>query len=181
MPRFNFLKTALTDYKVGAVAKSSKYVVRRVLKRIKGPLDLIVEYGPGEGVMTRALLSKLSPAGQLVAVETNIKFVKMIGAMPDPRVTVIHGTAEQAGHTLKNLPKVDLIISSIPFSFLSPAQREKIVSDADDFLAPGGSLIIFHQYSLLMLKTVKKYFKDSSVLFEPRNLPPCFIIVARKS
>ena len=181
MSKPNFLKTALADYKIGAVSKSSKYVIRRVLKHIAGPLGLIVEYGPGEGVLTRALLAKLSPAGKLIAVETNGEFAKTVRAIPDPRIEVIHGTAEQADSMLANLPKVDLIVSSIPFSFLSPADREKIVSDASNFLVAGGSLIIFHQYSLLMLKIVKRHFKNVSVSFEPRNFLPCFIIVARKS
>ncbi|MFH0890756.1 MAG: methyltransferase domain-containing protein [Candidatus Liptonbacteria bacterium] len=181
MLKLDFLKTALVDYRVGAIAKSSRYVIGRVLKCIDGPLDLIVEYGPGEGIMTKALLSKLSPQGKLVAIESNKEFAGIMGDMQDPRLEVIHGTATEADSMLANLPRADLIISSIPFSFLSPPEREKIISDAKEFLKPGGRLIVFHQYSLLTLKTIKKHFGAVSILFEPRNILPCFIIIARKS
>ena len=56
----HFLKNAVRDRKVGAVARSSRYVVKNVLDRIAEPLHVVIEYGPGDGVMTREILKKLS-------------------------------------------------------------------------------------------------------------------------
>src|SRR3989338_1090498 len=86
----NFIKIALSDKsKTGAIVRSSSYVVRAVLKLISGrPLQKIVEYGSGDGVMTLELLNHLSPQGRLLAVETDSDFVKILKQINDPRLLV---------------------------------------------------------------------------------------------
>ena len=74
-----FLITALlSGGKVGAITMSSEYVVEGVMKHVKNDLRSVVEYGPGEGVVTKALLKRLSPEGKLVAIESNPDFVKVL-------------------------------------------------------------------------------------------------------
>lgn len=177
--RTHFLKNAVIDPNVGAATRSSKYVVRKILERLPKPLHNVIEYGAGDGVVTKALLQELAPKGKLLAIESNVRFVQALRQINDERLEVLHGKAEDL------LPKqisfqADAVISSIPCFFLTPEDRLAIVAHTYKMLAPGGNFIIFHQYRRLMLKPLNEYFTSVSVLFEPRNIFPCFILDARK-
>ena len=64
----NFIKTAIKDFKVGALTPSSKYVVKKIIKEIKPEYKYIVEYGPGDGVITKEILKILPQDGRLVVI-----------------------------------------------------------------------------------------------------------------
>ncbi|HEY4509176.1 MAG TPA: rRNA adenine N-6-methyltransferase family protein [Candidatus Paceibacterota bacterium] len=178
----NFIKIALSDKsKTGAIVRSSSYVVRAVLKLISGrPLQKIVEYGSGDGVMTLELLKHLSPQGRLLAVETDSDFVKILKQINDPRLLVIEDSMQNVSRNIEKygFDSADLFISSVPFSYLSKSEREEICDLTRHSLASSGMFIIFHQYSNLMAKPLRMFFGWVKVGFEPLNFLPCFIISA---
>ncbi len=179
--RLTFLRNALFDRKVGAVTMSSKYVVLQVLKHLPKKLDLIIEYGPGSGVLTRALLTVLSSNGRLVVFEQNKYFVDELRTIKDHRLHIINtGVEDISTQELQQFVGADAFIASIPFSFLAPKERLKIVADAHTLLISGGSFIIAHQYSLLMRELCVQRFRSVSTKFELRNIFPCFVIGATK-
>src|SRR3989344_6403005 len=173
--RAKFFKNAILDRNVGAVSKSSKYVINNVLKRLKQPLQIVIEFGPGDGPMTKALLKRLSPDGKLLVIESNVKFVEELRKIDDERLHIVEGNVQDIiSKDIYGFEKVDLVVSSIPFSFLKPSERINIVKITNKLLISGGSFIIFHQYSRLMAKTLRQVFGSVSVILEPRNFPPCF-------
>jgi len=177
-----FLKNAVLDRKVGAVARSSKYVVQNVLGRLTGPLETVIEYGPGDGVMTKELLKKLPSSSRFFVVESNAPFVKTLRQIEDGRLEVIEGKVQHLSpEDIQRFSGADLVLSSIPFSMLKPGERLKVVSEVRKILKPGGRFIIFNQYSRLMFKPLRNNFNSVSASFEPRNIPPCFIFEAKKS
>lgn len=179
MEVFHFFKVALLGSEVGAVARSSRYVVRAVLKLISGrTLHQIVEYGPGDGVVTRELLKHLSPGGKFLAVDTNPGFLKILRKINDPRLQVVEGAMQDVSKNLEayGFKNVDLVVSSIPFSYLSLLEKEEISQLTQKSLMPNGVFIIFHQYSMIMAKPLRKFFGQVKINFEIRNLLPCFII-----
>lgn len=180
--RIAFFKTALSDRNVAALTMSSKYVVKNVLKRFSKPLGTVVECGSGDGAITRAVLEHVSPKGKFFAIEPNAGFMDTLKRIEDSRLTVLHVRAEQvlARSDTYRIGRPDLIMASLPFSFLDSAARVKFVEDAYRILAPGGILIIFYQYSFLMRGIMRKIFGAASLSCELRNIPPCFIISARK-
>ena len=180
--RIIFFKTALSDRNVAALTMSSKYVVKNVLKRFSKPLEMVVECGSGDGAVTRAVLEHVSPQGKFFAIESNAGFVDALKRIEDPRLKVLHARAEQvlAHSDAYQINCPDLIMASLPFSFFDPAARIKLVEDAYRILSPGGMLIIFYQYSFLMRGIMRKIFGAASLSCELRNIPPCFIISARK-
>lgn len=180
---FHFLKVAVSTKGVGAIARSSRFVVKAVLELIAGrTLHQVVEYGPGDGVMTRELLKHLSPNGKLLAVDTNPEFLKILKKINDPRLQVVEGTIQDVSKNIKKygFDKIDLVISSVPFSYLSATEREEVSRTTKRALAPDGIFIIFHQYSALMAKPLQKFFSQVEINFEPRNFLPCFILSAVK-
>ena len=180
--RIKFVKTFISDKNVAAFVASSKFVVRNVGRHIQKPIQMAVECGPGEGVMTRRLLEHLSLEGMLLAIESNKEFVSSLKSIDDPRLYIIEGRAQDIITHAKErgMNAIDLVVASIPFSFLKSSERLQLVRDIHNLLAPHGTLIIFHQYSPLMYRTVKKVFGNASISFEARNVPPCFIMIGQK-
>ncbi|MEK7608244.1 MAG: methyltransferase domain-containing protein [Patescibacteria group bacterium] len=175
-----FIKTAINDFRVGAIARSSRYVIRRVLGFLGHPVNSVLEYGPGDGALTRALLDVLSPEGRLIAIEPNEDFVRMLREIHDPRMDVVYATAQEAESVIKATSNVDVVVSSMPFSLLSREERSRFVEDAYRALSSRGRLIVFHQYTTVMVSLLKKHFAKTRVYFEFRNIFPCLIIVAEK-
>lgn len=179
----NFIKVALSDMRVGALAESSQHLIREALRSQEGkPLKKIIEYGPGNGVMTKALLKRLPADGQLIAIESNRDFVELLREIGDPRLRIIHGEIQDVIPTLKKegLQDIDLIISSIPFSWLSQEARKQVIRDSSEFLAKDGSLVFFHQYIPIAALSLKGFFEKVSISFVLRNIFPCFVVVAHK-
>src|SRR5262245_59002010 len=90
-----FLKTFITDYKVGAVTHSSRYMGRSIARYITPATRTVIEYGPGIGTVTKLLLHSLPPEGELIVVEPNRHFVQILRQLHDPRLRIIHATAQQ--------------------------------------------------------------------------------------
>ncbi|MEK7118409.1 MAG: methyltransferase [Patescibacteria group bacterium] len=179
--RLDFLKNALLDRSVGAVSVSSQSVVNDVLGRLPKILQKVVEYGPGDGVITLAILDRLSPHGILFVVEPNEEFVQLLKNINDKRLIVLHRKAQDlTPKQLEDMGNADAVVASMPFSFLTEEERHKIILDAYELLTYDGKFIVFHQYSWLMRNKLKQKFRSVSLSFEPRNFPPCFVIEARK-
>lgn len=178
----DFLDRFLADYKVAAISPSSHFLLKKIIKQLHTPLECVVEHGAGDGVMTLEILRKLSPTGTLILVEQNNEFLNHLRAINDPRIVVVDGLSQEFNYAtyIPKGKKPDLILASIPFSFLNVAERERICKDAHDNLTPSGEFIIFHQYSTLMKDTVKKFFGAPNVTFILWNIFPCFIIKAKK-
>ena len=182
--QLKFLKIALSDHQIGAITRSSKYVVNAVVRNFRDQsLRRVIEYGPGDGVMTKAILNRMPKDGELIVVETNPKFLRILRNIKDSRLKIIEGTAQEISKELKhrNRGTVNLVISSIPFSILNRVDREDIVSNTFDMLENSGKFIVF-QYSPIVLSVLKKYFNSNTIntQFELRNIPPMFIMSAQK-
>lgn len=180
MSLFSFLKVASRDIKVGAVMPSSSFAVRNILKRIPAMLTTVVEYGPGDGVLTRELLKRMTSDGKLLALETNPKFAAALDALDDPRFILAHDDATLAAIYAQRhgLGPCDLVISGIPFSMVSKETRDRMVAMTFDLLKPGGVFLVY-QTSPLMVPYLKKKFAVKTH-WEPLNVPPYFIMRAEK-
>lgn len=187
--KINFIKTAALDPQIGAVARSSRHVVRTVLRKLEKPggqaLQNIWEYGPGDGAATKEILKLLPAHGQLTVIETNAHFVQALKHTNDQRLRILHGTIQEElpkliKQTESENRRADAIISSVPFSFFTPRERDQIVRQSALALRDGGKFIVFNQYTPLMFFPIKKHFGKLELVYELRNVPPCFIFSARK-
>lgn len=181
MKAVDFIKVALKDYKVGAITKSSPYTVRAILKQVKPGYKLVVEYGAGDGVITKELLSRLPYDAKVVAVELNKDFLPLLQSIKDDRLAVKNEDVVRLSEDFSGsgVKQADAVISGIPFSFFKPETRELIVRNTHRNLRDGGAFIVY-QYSPLMLPVLKKHFRRVSMTIEPRNIFPYFIMVAEK-
>lgn len=181
MNSLNFIKVAIKDYKVGAITISSRYTVQQVMRELGSQHKYIIEYGAGDGVITKEILKVLPADGKLIAVEINHDFLRELRKIKDPRLIVTDEDIIKLSQNFNqfSLPRIDAIISGIPFTFLKPKKRKTLIANTHLALAKGGIFIVY-QVSPLVFPLLKKYFTNVRLRFEPRNIPPYFIMRAEK-
>ena len=169
---------------VAAVVPSSKHVIKAVLKNIDfGKAKNIVEYGPGTGPVTKALLEHMEDDATLLCLEPNANFCLFLGnSINDPRLKLINDGAENIDSQLERLGvnNADYILSGIPFSLLKKEPKASILEKTSNALNKNGKFIVYQQYNWHMEKHLKDYFGSVSKQIELRNLPPTFIFVCQK-
>jgi phospholipid N-methyltransferase len=178
----SFIKVFLKDKNVGALFPTSQYVIKRICSKIDfTTLDALVEYGPGNGVITVELLKRMKPTAKLFAIETNEDFLNTLHGIRDPRLNVIAGSAGDAAQLLSpyNVSSVDCVLSGIPFTFFKPEMRNEIIFQTQQLLKPAGKLILY-QHSALMKKYLRTHFGNAPVSVEFRSIPPMFILEATR-
>jgi len=147
----------------------------------------VVEYGPAAGVFTKHLLSEMRrPDARVVAIERNpALFRKLRGSVTDPRATLVQGDVRDVRQILSDagVDRVDAVISGIPFSFLKKTEREHLVEDTYEVLAPGGKFLayqMFWQLDIFLHKHLTERFRTVRTSIEPVALPPLRIYEATK-
>lgn len=167
----------------GSVIPSSRRLTQLLLADFDwSKASTVVEYGPGTGVVTRALLARLGPEARLFAFEINGDFVAYLRqSITDPRLTVVEASAEDVAAVLAKhgLAQCDAAVSSLPFSIMPPRVRLRIIAATGKVLAPG-AMLVGYQYSTRWLRELRRGFKHVTVRFEPRNWPPAFVFTARQ-
>lgn len=127
------------------------------------PNNKIVEYGPGTGAITKYLIDKLGDESQLVLIEENKRFCKLLENKfgHDSRISVFNKPAEKVKSILEKLliDEVNYIVSGIPFTFLSPEQIDIILQASRDFLAGDGQFIAYQIKDSIMTH-LERYFRN---------------------
>lgn len=168
----------IKDKHVGAITSTSGHLTKCMINKIDfARAKVIIEYGPGKGVITKQLLNNLREDAILFVFETNELFINDLIKIKDKRLNIIHSDAETAEMILKNrynIEKVDYIISTIPFTFIDKSKRKRIIFKSYALLNEKGKFITY-QYSSLIYNLIKKRFSKTSVNFKLFNIPPVFI------
>ena len=181
MDALRYVRTYAKDLKVGAITQSTKYVVRAVTAAVGEAYRFIVEYGAGDGVLCQSLLDRLPDDGRVTAVEQNDHMYDELCRIQDSRFSAIKGDVLAMSQDPRSfgLPRIDAVVTSIPLTFSSPADRETLVANTYAMLSAGGSMVVY-QYTPLVWPLLKKYFRRVTMRFEPRNILPYFIMRAEK-
>lgn len=160
---------------LGSLIPSSRFLIDRLLSRVDWKrAKTIVEYGPGVGTITAHILSRMSPDARLVVFEMNEDFVHYLArTFPDPRLHVVHGSAESVQKELDRLKLdgADYIISGIPYTTMPVELREKIMRESREALNPGGAALVY-QFTRAVLPYLRSHFHQIDQDFEPRNILP---------
>lgn len=144
----------------------------------------LVELGPGTGVFTHSILSKMPKDSVLFIFELHEPFYHKLKheLKHDQRAVVIHDSAEnmlhhlnQAGYSCANV-----VLSSLPLANFNITLREQIVQEVHTCLCEHGIYVQF-QYSLKTKKMIQRYFEKTKITFTSRNLPPAFVYTCKKN
>jgi phospholipid N-methyltransferase len=160
---------------LGSAIPSSRFLVNQLLDQVNwARTDLIIEYGPGVGTITRHILERMRPEAKLLVIEMNTEFSGFLHeTIDDPRLLISNGSAADVERLRRKhrLPKANYIISGIPFSSFSDRLRRDIVTATRASLAPGGEFLVY-QFSGKVLPDLKRTFKTVRQEFEPLNILP---------
>lgn len=181
----SYIKNFVKDPDVAAIAPSSSFLVRRVCKWIDFDEDnVIVEYGPGNGVFSEYILEHMTPDSILVLIESNPDFVETLEEMTehDSRVIVVEDRAENVVDILAvhDIDAADYIVSGIPFSFLDEDVKHELLVRTREVLSEDGKFLVYQNYNHLE-DPLREHFSSVTKEYEPRNIPPTmFAYEARK-
>lgn len=173
---FRFLKAwASNPLTTGAVAPSGPALTKAMAAAVEVDRPgVILELGPGTGVMTEAMLARGIPESRIVMLEYSRDFCKLLRER-FPEATVIEGDAYAVKATLENPPNGSIasVISSLPLFTRPPAARQGLIADCMDLLVPGAPFIQF-SYALVPPVPAERggRFTVSPSPWILRNVPP---------
>lgn len=168
---------------IGSIIPSSKFLIKELLKNIDFEnAKYIVEYGSGTGCITSELLKKARKDTKILCFETNKRFCSYLKKLiNDERLIIINDSAENIMKHIKRLdiPKIDYVVSGLPFSTLTPKRKITIIKETKKTLRDEGRFVIY-QYFKGFRKYLYDYFSSISTKFVALNIPPCVVYVCEK-
>jgi phospholipid N-methyltransferase len=185
MNKLDFIIEGIRNLKtVGSLTPSSSYLCRAMIEPIDfQKSNVIVELGPGDGVITEYILNAMNASSTLLAFEVNESFCDLLMQKygTDNRFRLVADSAEKIEEHLNKhgFESVDYVVSAIPFSILPDELARAIILEAKRMLKPGGLFIQFH-YSPFTRKHYNEIFDSISTNFVPLNLPPAFVLSCLK-
>lgn len=143
-----FLKGFLRNPKeVGSVIPSSRDLIRRIMRQARIPeTRVVIELGPGTGVVTKPILQQAGLDSKLIAMEINPLYIDSLRRdIRDPRLTLYGGPAVEIKKALAVVGEThaDLAISGIPFSTIPRAEGIATIEAIRDSLRPGGRFVAY--------------------------------------
>ena len=185
MGKLTFVKQYITKPKfIGAVLPSSKYLANKMVEDIDfNRAECIIEYGPGTGVFTEKLIENRKVDTIILLIEYNHEFYNILKEKFKnvQNLHVINDSAEYVDKYLTqyDVPRVDYIVSGLPFASLPQKVSSNILDKTQKYLNEDGKFITF-QYTLLKKNLIQQYFSKISVKREVRNIPPAYVFCCRR-
>jgi phospholipid N-methyltransferase len=178
-----FLRSPRT---VGALTASS----RALASAMVSGLDLtraarVVELGPGTGALTGAIVERLGPRTDFLAVDIEPAFVDAIQKRW-PQVQCVCASAERLESLVadRGMCPVDHIVSGLPFVSLPPAMTRQILANVARVLRPNGTFTTFQYLHACQLPSAVGFRRRMSALLGARpevrlvmrNVPPALVL-----
>lgn len=170
---------------IGAVAPSSPQLARLMASHVDPAAPgMVVELGPGTGVVTHALIERGIDAERIASIEYNSDFCTLL-RQRYPRVHFVHGDAYRMRHSIEGLigdrPRpLAAVVSSLPLFTRPLPERVRLLEEAFDLMVPGAPFI---QFSYALVPPVPQgagRFVFERTGWVVRNLPPARVWIYRR-
>ena len=174
----------------GAIVPSSAELARLMVEEasLEGS-SVIVEFGPGTGPITRALLESKPENAKLIAIERNAEFVAMLRTQY-PDLDVAHDCVQELHKILaaRGEAAADRIVSGLPWAAFDESLQRDIMKAAHDSLTADGVFVTFAYLQGFALPPAWRFHKLLREMFSEvrqsdvvwRNVPPAFVYTCRK-
>jgi phospholipid N-methyltransferase len=176
-------------FHTASITPSSQRLAEMMVVRAElAGAETVVELGPGTGAFTRLIVRDLGSRARLICIEINPVLAKTMAAR-FPRALVVNDSAENlARHLGAPGPKVDCVISGLPWVIMSGEDQRRLLEPAVLALRPGGTFTTFAYSHAAWLPAGRRFramleshFSDVEVSPHVwRNLPPAFVYRCRK-
>lgn len=175
---------------VGALCPSSRGLCRMMVSHVgMESAGVIVELGPGTGVITREIVQTMPENARFIAIELDETLCGLL-RQQFPEITVCNDSAAGIGDILKrySLPNPNVVISGLPWANFTPRLQRNILCSVAEHIAPGGYFATFAYLQGLMFPTGQRFRKLLGEVFSEvetspviwKNLPPAFVYRCRK-
>lgn len=128
---------------LGAIAPSSKALAKRAVTPVPtAGSPIVIELGPGGGVVTDAIHARLPAEGRLLAVEHSDEMVRHL-RRTRPWLNVIHGDATELVDLMRaeGVHQADAIISTLPWTLFNDDTQVRLLNQITSLLTPGGKFV----------------------------------------
>jgi len=164
---------------IAAVAPSGPSLARLITAEITPDMAPVIELGPGTGVFTKALLERGLQQSDLVLVENEADFARLLETR-FPQARILRGDAARVRRhrALFGGELAGATISGLPILSMNAGQQMKIMAGCFGLMRPGGR---FYQFSYSPVCPIPRPVLErlglearrlSSTL---RNLPPAAV------
>lgn len=183
-PWLMFLKGFIANpVMVGSIVPSSNALIRKMLAPVDWhSVTLFVEYGPGVGTFTQAILDRLSPNATYIAIDTNPEFIDYLSRhFIDQRFRPILGSAADVAQIVEDsgFTHADYVLSGLPFSTLPEGVGPAIAEATFATLRPGGAFLVY-QFRAKARDYLTPFATRIDSQIEYWNIPPCWLFWAWK-
>lgn len=174
-----------------SITPSSRFLAQAIVQDVDlRKADVVLEYGPGTGVLTDVILRELKPSAKFAAIELNPRFAEMFRARyPSARlfqdsVGNVQNICREAG-----MQSVDCIVSGLPWALFSESEQTQFLDATMGVLKKGGQFVTFtYLHSRALLPGAKRFARIlpnyfASVVKSPvvwLNFPPAFVYQCRR-
>jgi len=175
--------------RTGAVLPSSQALAREMVAWLE--LDRarhVLEFGPGTGAFTKALLPKLHNDCRLILIELNPDFVKVLNRN-FPTVKVYNDSVANARAICdrEGIDKVDCIVSGLPWAGFPQALQTNCLCAIKNVLRPGGQFVTFAYRGVDLLPRARRFRESLDQCFREVstsktvtwNVPPAHVYRCR--
>lgn len=144
---------------------------------------VIVELGPGTGVVTTAIAARLSGGGRQLAVEVDPSLAWYV-ARQHPEVEVIHGDARELVELLaaRGVTQATSVVSGLPWSLFDAVSQRLMLRQIVETLGADGVFTTFAYVHAAPLRGARAFRRLLGELFDDvqlgrvvwRNMPPAY-------
>lgn len=170
---------AMRPRQMGTIWPSSSALAEAMARWLPEHEDhLILELGPGTGIVTKKLLAAGLPEERLVAVEKSHRLADFLRERY-PKALIISADAVELDQILPGM-KFGGVFSSLPLKVFTDQQVERICAAIHNVLLPGAHWV---QYSYQILNgcapTKSFHAVDCEIVWQ--NLPPAKVSIYRSA
>lgn len=168
---------------VGSIVPTSGITARRMASIVRPEVDdLVLELGPGTGVITRAILAMGIKPENLVSVEYSEDFVERL-KRDMPSVNFVHGDAFDLDSVLAPWRdrQFDSVVSAIPMLNFPTPDRVSLLESMLDLLPVGRPVVQITYGPVSPVPAGRGSYSVERFDFIVRNIPPAHLWIYRRA
>jgi phospholipid N-methyltransferase len=176
-----FRKFVTNARTVATIAPSSRALSRATVRGIDwARTKVVVELGAGTGPITEELVKAAPPGVRLVVNEFLPEFCDAL-RQKFPDLDIADGDARRLVEMLaeRGIPEVDHVLSGLPVTHFTAADRDAVLDQVGKVLSPGGEFRQLTTAPWLYRGLYRRYFREVSFRLVPWNLPPGGVYLCR--
>lgn len=168
---------AANPLRIAAIAPSGEALAMAITSEITAQSAPIVELGPGTGVFTRALLARGVPESELILIEFENDFARILERR-FPEAEIHRGDAARIADMVHARGPIGAVVSGLPILSMPPKKVISILDGAFRSMRPGGA---FYQFTYAPRCPVARPILDRLGLKATRigralmNMPPAAV------